>query len=122
MPKAPAAPCLLPTKKLTVADAWGRITLRVYPLSEDIDAGNAASALIAVQIRRQEPMVLRLAHGLRHLDLPPQLLQVALLLAQGHTNAEIASHMGVSENTVRWHVKQLFTKLQTQTGPRQLRG
>jgi DNA-binding CsgD family transcriptional regulator len=102
--------------RLTVANAWGRFTLRAYHLSDGIDAGNAgdaASAPIAVQIRRQEPMVLRLAHGLRHLDLPPQLLQVALLLAQGHTNAEIASHMGVSENTVRWHVKQLFTKLQT---------
>jgi DNA-binding CsgD family transcriptional regulator len=99
-----------PPPKLVVANAWGRFALRAYYLSEAAEPGTSH---IAVQIRRQEPMLLKLADGLRGLDLAPQLQQVALLLAQGQGNGDIAATLGVSENTVRWHVKQLFVKLGT---------
>jgi DNA-binding NarL/FixJ family response regulator len=36
---------------------------------------------------------------------------VALLLARGLTNPEIAKAMGVKMNTASYHVKQLFAKL-----------
>jgi DNA-binding NarL/FixJ family response regulator len=47
------------------------------------------------------------------LDLPlsAQQREVALLLAQGLTNGEIATTMGVTINTASYHVKQLFAKL-----------
>jgi DNA-binding CsgD family transcriptional regulator len=94
--------------RLTVANAWGQFSLRAYWLSEDPDD---PSARIAVQVRRREPMLLRFAEGVRGLQLAPQLQQLALLLAQGKSNGEIAATMGVSDNTVRWHVKRLFAKL-----------
>jgi hypothetical protein len=94
--------------KLTVANAWGQFLLRAYYLG---DSPEVEETLIAVQIRRREPLLLRLADGMRALALPPQLQQVALLLAQGLSNPEIAARLSVTENTVRWHVKQLFVRL-----------
>jgi DNA-binding CsgD family transcriptional regulator/PAS domain-containing protein len=39
--------------------------------------------------------------------------QVALAIARGQNTVEIALHMGVQANTVRWHVKQLLAKTGT---------
>jgi DNA-binding CsgD family transcriptional regulator len=45
------------------------------------------------------------------LALSPQQREIALLIAQGRSNPEIAEGLGVSGNTVAYHVKQLFLKL-----------
>jgi two-component system nitrate/nitrite response regulator NarL len=37
--------------------------------------------------------------------------QVALHLAQGRPNKEIASNLGITERTVKFHVGQIFIKL-----------
>lgn len=95
---------------LAVTNRWGRFVLRAYWLTDDIaDPG----ALIGVQIRRQEPMVLRLSQAMQRLSLSPQQREVGLLLAQGKSNPEIAGALGVSLNTANYHVKQLFAKLNT---------
>ena len=95
---------------LVVTNRWGRFVLRAYWLTDDV---RAADALIGVQIRRQEPMVLRLSQAMQRLALSPQQREVGLLLAQGKSNPEIAGALGVSLNTANYHVKQLFAKLNT---------
>lgn len=94
LPDAPPA--------LTVENNWGRFRLRAYSLSQ-FEMG--------VLIQRQEHLVVRVADAMLDLPLSAQQREVALLLAQGMTNNEIATAMGVSINTASYHVKQLFQKL-----------
>jgi DNA-binding CsgD family transcriptional regulator len=93
---------------IIVTNRWGRFVLRAYWLTDD---ARAPDALIGVQMRRQEPTVLRLSQAMRRLALSPQQKEVGLLVAQGKSNPEIAGALGVSLNTANYHVKQLFTKL-----------
>ena len=93
---------------IVVTNRWGRFVLRAYWLNDDAESPDA---LIGVQVRRQEPMVLRLSQAMRKLGLSPQQKEVGLLLAQGKSNPEIAGALGVSLNTANYHVKQLFAKL-----------
>jgi DNA-binding CsgD family transcriptional regulator len=44
-------------------------------------------------------------------QLTPRELEVARLAADGSTNAEIGSHMALSENTVKKYLKQVFVRL-----------
>ncbi len=100
----------VPPPALVVTNRWGRFVLRAYWLTDDV---RAADALIGVQIRRQETMVLRLSQAMQRLALSPQQREVGLLLAQGKSNPQIAGALGVSLNTANYHVKQLFAKLNT---------
>lgn len=112
---------------------WGRIQLRAYYLGDvPMEVEHSAAAVakrgevptavptavpvavpIAVRISRQEPMILRFAKSLQAIDLPPQQQEVAMLLARGMSNQEISAEMSVSVNTVAYHIKQLFSRLQT---------
>ncbi len=47
----------------------------------------------------------------KQLDLSPRERDVLSYLAHGYTNAEIAQALGVSQNTVKTHIKNLFQKL-----------
>jgi DNA-binding CsgD family transcriptional regulator len=87
---------------LIVENTWGRYRLRAYLLSQ-FEMG--------VLIQRQEHLLVRVADAMLGLALSPQQEQVALLLAQGKTNGEIAKTMGVTLNTAAYHLRQLFTKL-----------
>jgi DNA-binding CsgD family transcriptional regulator len=87
---------------------WGRHLLRAYWLDDDYQA---ADALIGVRIQRQEPMILRFVQAMGRLPLSPQQREIALMIAQGKSNQEISEGLGVSGNTVAYHIKQLFLKL-----------
>ena len=87
---------------------WGRHLLRAYWLDDDYQA---ADAPVGVRIQRQEPMILRFVQAMGRLPLSPQQREIALLIAQGKSNQEIAEGLGVSGNTVAYHIKQLFLKL-----------
>jgi DNA-binding NarL/FixJ family response regulator len=88
---------------------WGTIVLRAYHLGES----TAASTPIAIRISRQEPMILRFAHAMQSVGLSPQMQEIALNLARGKSNHEIAEAMSLSANTVSYHIKMLFQKLGT---------
>ena len=51
------------------------------------------------------------AHGDGKLELSPRMLEVAQLLAEGHSNKEIAVALGISEPTVKKHVAQILHRL-----------
>ena len=87
---------------------WGRHVLRAYWLDDDY---RACDALVGVRIQRQEPMILRFVQAMGRLPLSPQQREIALMIAQGKSNHEIAESLGVSGNTVAYHIKQLFLKL-----------
>jgi len=93
---------------LTLDSSWGRYAVRAYWLD---DEHRAADALIGVRIQRQEPMILRFVEAMGRLPLSPQQREIALMIAQGRGNQEIAEALGVSANTVAYHIKQLFLKL-----------
>lgn len=88
--------------QLTVENAWGRFRLRAYALGP---------FEVGVLIQRQEHVLIRLIDAMRERPLSSQQREVAILLAQGRTNSEIALTMGISINTASYHVKQLFHKL-----------
>jgi DNA-binding NarL/FixJ family response regulator len=45
--------------------------------------------------------------------LTPRHLEVLELMAQGHTTEEIARHLGLRPNTVKFHISEIFRRLGT---------
>src|SRR5581483_11177054 len=79
-------------------NAAGRFSIDCHAL------GGAPSAQFGVLIRHQEPRSLALVRATAASDLSPQQREVALLLAQGRSNPEIAQELGFSLNTAGFHV------------------
>jgi DNA-binding CsgD family transcriptional regulator len=96
-----------PTQIVRVT-AWGRFIVRAFPLDDERASRGTQVALL---IRREEPKTLSLVRGAGNSELSPQQREVALLLAQGRTNPEIAHELGLTINTASYHVKQVYTKL-----------
>jgi DNA-binding NarL/FixJ family response regulator len=44
-------------------------------------------------------------------DLSPREREILELLAEGFPNKQIASRMGVTDGTVRWHLRHVYHKL-----------
>ncbi len=94
--------------RIAIDGPWGRFLLSAYALDGD---GTAPVSRAAIHIRRQQPMILKLAEAMGSFDISPQQREVALLLAQGRSNQQIGAALNVSGNTVNYHIKQLFMRL-----------
>src|SRR5215472_3346809 len=55
------------------------------------------------------------AEPLLKLDLTPRAAETLLWLAQGKTNSDIASILGITESTIKKHVQEIFEKLGVET-------
>ena len=75
------------------------------------DAGGRRADQVGVLIGRTEPRALALVRGTGASGLSPQQREVALLLADGKSNQEIARALSLKLNTASYHVKQVFTRL-----------
>jgi DNA-binding CsgD family transcriptional regulator len=87
---------------------WGRFRIRTFRLP---DADGRHPDQVGLLIGRWEPRSLALARGTGASSLSPQQREVALLLADGKSNREIARALGLRLNTASYHVKQVFTRL-----------
>jgi DNA-binding CsgD family transcriptional regulator len=90
-----------------VESPWGKFAFRHYMLK-----GNDGSLATALAVSRLAIDSVQLAEGAARLGLSAQQREVALMVALGKTNSEIADQLGVTVNTAGYHVKQLFTKLE----------
>lgn len=87
---------------------WGRFTVRTFRLP---DAAGQRDDHFGLLLRREEPRSLSLVRGAGLSDLSAQQREVAVLLAQGLTNPQIAASLGLSPNTASYHVKQVYARL-----------
>jgi DNA-binding NarL/FixJ family response regulator len=55
------------------------------------------------------------AEPLRKLGLTPRAAETLLWLAQGKTNPDIATILGITESTIKKHVQEIFEKLGVET-------
>jgi len=86
---------------------WGRFAFRRH----DLQARQDGSPAVALVLARLAAEPLRLAQGAAVLGLSPQQREVALLMALGRSNADIAEQMGLTLNTASYHVKQVLARL-----------
>jgi len=86
---------------------WGRFAFRRHDLQARPDGAPA----VALVLSRLAAEPLRLAQGAAVLGLSPQQREVALLMALGRSNADIAAQMGLSLNTASYHAKQVLSRL-----------
>lgn len=86
---------------------WGRFAFRRH----DLQARGDGAPAVALVLSRLAAEPLRLAQGAAALGLSPQQREVALLMALGRSNAEIAEQMGLTLNTANYHAKQVLQRL-----------
>jgi DNA-binding CsgD family transcriptional regulator len=98
-----------PRRELIHETAWGRFVIRVFPLT---DPQGRRADQVGLLIRREEPRTLSLVRGTGMAALSPQQREVALLIAAGKSNREIADDLGLSFNTASSHVKQVYARLE----------
>lgn len=91
-----------------IESPWGRHTLRAWRLP---DARGRRIEQVGMLLRREEPQSVALVRGTGASELSPRQREVALLLAQGRSNPEIAEALGLTVNTASYHVKHVFARL-----------
>jgi DNA-binding CsgD family transcriptional regulator len=87
---------------------WGRFLLRVHQLRPVAAHHHGAWA---ITVRHLKPDLLGVLANMAELRLSPKQWQVASLVVAGNSNKQIASLLELSTNTVCYHLKQVFAKL-----------
>lgn len=72
-------------------------------------------AVVLVTVATGPPRLPSVPSLRRRFDLTPREAEVALLLAEGHSNREIAKILSISPHTVRHHAEHVFLKLDVHT-------
>ena len=99
-----------PPRREAIRDtARGRFVIRAFRLT---DPQGRRAEQIGLLVRREEPRSLSLVRGTGIAALSPQQREVALLIAAGKSNREIAEDLGLSFNTASSHVKQVYARLE----------
>ena len=96
--------------KRTVGSA--SVVLHVTPVEDrqlDFRTWRAAALVLVVDPKKRVRIDRRMV--LTALGLSPPESEVAASLAEGHSVPDIARAIGRGESTVRWHIKQSFSKL-----------
>jgi DNA-binding NarL/FixJ family response regulator len=90
----------------------GELAATVRALDEGLGVfhPNILNELLEQTYHESHPDRSRLNHDLRE-ELTPRELQVLQLLAEGLANKQIAVNLGISENTIKFHVSSIFGKL-----------
>ncbi len=99
--------CRLPPM-IEYSNEWGTFIMRVFWL-DDTNGGD--DAVIGINIRRQEPMVLKLFHRIKNLELTARQENVCLLFSAGHPHHSISERLEISVNTVKEHIRNIYSKL-----------
>ena len=90
-------------------------------LTKPVDKAGLLAAISARLKRKDEQITNRFTPNfdsyepLMELGLTPRAAETLLWVAQGKTNPEIATILGISEGTVKKHVLEIFEKLQVET-------
>lgn len=102
-------------ERLHTAPVGGaRLRVRATRLpSDDLDAD--AVPLVAVTIDRVSAKMPSRAVAMRQFSLTPREASVALLVAEGRSNAELAAALHLSESTGRHYTESVFLKLGVHT-------
>ena len=98
-----------PRREAIRDSARGRFVIRAFRLT---DPQGRRAEQIGLLVRREEPRSLSLVRGTGIAALSPQQREVALLIAAGKSNREIAEDLGLSFNTASSHVKQVYARLE----------
>lgn len=91
-----------------IDNCWGRFVFRAFWL--DAERGTD-SGLIGVTVQTQETLPLKLLSELKTMRLSDKQKQVILLLADGTSYGNIAGALNVTTNTVNYHVKQIYERV-----------
>jgi DNA-binding CsgD family transcriptional regulator len=92
------------------ADRWRCRPAEAYP-QHRLGALRIARVFHIRWIQRQEQTLLKFVDALSDQRLTPKQREVAVGLAKGSSNREIAAATGVSINTVAYYIKELFLRL-----------
>lgn len=97
-----------PLPQLDFRNAYGRFSMRATHLTGRAGAGDA----VAIHVTRRLSSGARLLEQLRPLALPQRQHELAYWLARGLSEPQIAARMGISPNTVVYHRRQLYARME----------
>lgn len=88
-------------------NAWGRFVFRAHWMERFA----VERALLAIEIERQLPMALQLAHAVQALPLSVRQRECCMLVARGFSYAVIGARMGVTTNTAISYARAAYDRL-----------
>jgi DNA-binding CsgD family transcriptional regulator len=97
-----------PPPQLQLHNCWGEFLLNGYGL-QPREAG--ASTGMGVLIEYREPMPIRLLNNMKRSSLSVRQTEVALRLAFGHSQPDIADQLNIKLGSVEYYKKEAYRKL-----------
>ena len=91
----------------TVANQWGEFQLRAYMLLESC----SQSPSYGVILKKKMPVEVWLLQKIRSVPLSNKQREVCFFLARGVDTGEIAKLLGITQTTLKEHIKMVYRKL-----------